>query len=64
MDSLIKELKKVKDFAKANQPLIVKKFKIFSPKVPSSSTIRRVLIGVDWLNLQEIFNQWCSQIDE
>jgi hypothetical protein len=98
MDSLIKELKKVKDFrrcqgrrhplwlvllivilaamqgylgyramedfAKANQQLILNKFKIFSKKVPSSSTIRRVIMGVDWLNLQEIFNQWSSQFSE
>ncbi|MEA5522377.1 ISAs1 family transposase [Limnoraphis robusta] len=98
MDSLIKELKKVKDFrrrqgrrhplwlvllivilaamqgylgyramgdfAKANQQLIVKKFKISSPKVPSSSTIRRVLMGVDWSNLQDIFNQWSSSLCE
>lgn len=98
MDSLIKELKKVKDFrrcqgrrhplwlvllivilaamqgylgyramedfAKANQQLILNKFKIFSKEVPSSSTIRRVIMGVDWLNLQEIFNQWSSQFSE
>lgn len=98
MDSLIKELKKIKDFrrsqgrrhplwlvllivilaamqgylgyramgdfAKANQQLILNKFKIFSKTVPSSSTIRRVLIGVDWSNLQDIFNQWSSQFNE
>ncbi|WP_413162228.1 ISAs1 family transposase [Capilliphycus salinus ALCB114379] len=52
------------DFAKANQQLIVKKFNIFSKKVPSSSTIRRVLVGVDWSNLQDIFNQWSGQLSE
>jgi hypothetical protein len=98
MDSLIEELKKVKDFrrcqgrrhplwlvlliviigtmqgylgyralgdfTKANQQLIIKRFNILSAKVPSSSTIRRVLMGVDWSNLEKIFNQWSSQLGE
>ena len=54
----------IADFAKANQQLIVAKFNILSKKVPSSSTIRRVLIGVDWSSLQDIFNQWSSQLGE
>jgi hypothetical protein len=51
------------DFAKANQELIVQKFHTLSQKVPSSSTIRRVLLGVDWSNLQDTFNQWSSHLE-
>ncbi len=51
-------------FAKTHQHLLVNKFKIASKKVPSYSTIRRVLMGVDWSNLQEIFNQWSSSLVE
>jgi predicted transposase YbfD/YdcC len=52
------------DFAKFNQGLIVKKFNIFSKKVPSYSTMRRVLMGVDWLQLQQLFNQWSANFYE
>ena len=52
------------DLAFANQQLIVQKFNILSKKVRSSSTIRRVLLGVEWLNLQEMFNRWSSQLTQ
>lgn len=45
------------DFAKYNQALLTKYFKLPQPKVPSYSTIRRVLMGLDWSELLVIFNE-------
>lgn len=52
------------DFVKTNQQMIVKNFNLSLDRVPSYSTIRRVMMGVDWLNLNQIFNQWASQLNE
>jgi predicted transposase YbfD/YdcC len=46
------------DFAKANQKSMSQEFSILSGKMPCYSTIRRVIIGVDWENLLKIFNEW------
>lgn len=52
------------DFAKANQKSLVKNFNLPSGQVPSYSTIRRVLLGVNWLNLQDIFNHWARNLGD
>jgi hypothetical protein len=37
------------NFAKYNQALLIKYFNLTSKKAPSYSTIRRVLIGLEWI---------------
>lgn len=49
------------DFVKANRQSIVNNFNISPERVPSYSTIRRVMMGVNWTNLIQIFNQWAGQ---
>lgn len=49
------------DFAKYNQALLTKYFKLPTEKVPSYSTIRRVLMGLDWSELLDIFNEWAKE---
>ena len=48
-------------FAKSNQKLIVKTFHLTIDRVPSYSTIRRVMMLVETSDLVESFNQWASQ---
>jgi len=50
------------DFAKSHQQALTKNFGIRRREVPSYSTIRRVIMGVDWTNFIEIFNQWANQL--
>jgi predicted transposase YbfD/YdcC len=49
------------DFAKYNQALLVKYFNLPGDTVPSYSTIRRVLMGLDWSELLAIFNEWAKE---
>jgi len=49
-------------FALSQQRPLTKYFPISSRIVPSYSTIRRAMIGVDWASLIEIFNQWAGQL--
>jgi predicted transposase YbfD/YdcC len=49
------------DFAKYNQTLLIKYFNLPSTKVPSYSTIRRVLMGLNWSELVAIFNEWAKE---
>ena len=49
------------DFAKYNQALLTKYFKLPSEKMPSYSTIRRILMGLDWSELLDIFNEWAKE---
>ncbi|NER89929.1 ISAs1 family transposase [Moorena sp. SIO3A2] len=49
------------DFARFHQDLLLTTLNIVPERVPSYSTIRRVMLGVDCLNLLDIFNQWASQ---
>ncbi len=46
------------DLAKYNQSLLTKYFKLPRKKVPSYSTIRRVLMGLNWSDLLYSFNEW------
>jgi predicted transposase YbfD/YdcC len=50
------------DFCRFQQPKFSKYLKIPRHQFPSYSTIRRVIMGVDWQNLIEVFNQWASQL--
>jgi hypothetical protein len=47
-------------FAKSNQKLIVKTFHLTIDRVPSYSTIRRVMLLIKTSDLVESFNQWAS----
>jgi DDE_Tnp_1-associated len=46
------------DFVKNNQEPLRKILKIDQKNLPSYSTIRRTLEGVNWENLLTIFNEW------
>lgn len=48
------------DFVKRHRCILIDKFKIEKHGVPSYSTIRRILIGVDFDKLAQIFNQWAQ----
>lgn len=50
------------DFAKSHQQYLTKYFRISRRQVPSYSTIRRAMMGVDWVDLIQVFNQWASQL--
>jgi predicted transposase YbfD/YdcC len=49
------------DFAKNNRVLLINYFKLPCARVPSYSTIRRVLMGLDWSELVDIFNEWARE---
>ena len=48
------------DFVKRHRRILIEKFGIHRHGVPSYSTIRRVLMGVDFDELATIFNQWAQ----
>ena len=50
------------DFAKAHQEALTQHFGIPRGEVPSYSTIRRAMMGIDCDHLIEVFNQWASQL--
>ena len=50
------------DFAKAHQETLTQHFGISTAEVPSYSTIRRAMMGIDCDHLIELFNQWASQL--
>ena len=52
----------IETFAKFNQKLIVKTFHLTIDRVPSYSTIRRVMMLVNTSDLIDAFNQWASQL--
>lgn len=56
------EYRALGDFAKSQQSSLRKYFHIRSPQAPSYSTIRRAMMGVDWSNLIDVFNQWAGQL--
>lgn len=49
------------DFVKRHRRVLIDQFGIQKHGVPSYSTIRRILMGVDFDNLAKIFNQWAEQ---
>lgn len=50
------------NFAKYNKQYLVQTFKIYPIRVPSNSTIRRVLLGVSTSDLLKAFNEWCQEL--
>src|SRR4028119_459636 len=48
------------DFVKRHRRVLIERFGIQRHGVPSYSTIRRVLMGVDFDELATIFNQWAQ----
>ena len=48
------------DFVKRHRRVLIEKFAIQKHGVPSYSTIRRILMGVDFDNLATTFNQWAQ----
>ena len=50
------------DFSKSNQRLLSTTLSIVPQRVPSYSTIRRVILGVGWSNLLQIFNEWAIEL--
>lgn len=48
------------DFVKRHRRVLIEKFRIEKHGVPSYSTIRRILMGVDFDNLAATFNQWAQ----
>lgn len=48
-------------FVRANQESLKKVFKSSGERVPSYSTIRRVMKGVDWENLSESCQRWVQE---
>ncbi|MFN5969385.1 MAG: ISAs1 family transposase, partial [Microcystis sp.] len=49
------------EFAKNNRHRLSKEFNIIPERVPSSSTIRRVMMGVDGQILLKMFNEWALE---
>ena len=50
------------DFVKNNEKFIKKAFKLGKKKLPSYSTIRRIIIELEWVNLLVIFNKWAIEL--
>lgn len=48
------------DFVKRHRCVLIEMFRIQRHGVPSYSTIRRVLMGVDFDTLATVFNQWAQ----
>lgn len=49
------------DFVKRHRRVLIETFRLQKHGVPSYSTIRRVVMGVDFDKLASIFNQWANQ---
>jgi DDE_Tnp_1-associated len=52
------------DFVKRHRRVLIKTFEIQKHGVPSYSTIRRVIMGVDFEKLVKIFNHWAQNYVE
>ena len=52
------------DFAKRNKKDLIKYLKPLKPRVPSFSTLRRILLQVDFKELKEVFYRWSIQYVE
>ncbi len=55
--------REIGDFAKFQKSEIVATLKILDGKVPSYSTIRRVIEGVDRQNFISVFNEWGQELE-
>ena len=52
----------IEDFGKFNQRKLTKLLKIDSKELPSYSTIRRVMMKLEWTDLLTIFNEWGEEL--
>lgn len=52
------------DFAERNKEELIRIFNPKKPRVPSFSTLRRLLLQLDFVELREIFYQWSIQYVE
>ncbi len=48
------------DFVKRHRKVLIETFEIHKHGVPSYSTIRRIVMGVDFDQLAEVFNYWAQ----
>jgi hypothetical protein len=49
------------ELAKNNRHRLSQQFNIIPERVPSYSTIRRVMMGVEWQSLLKMFNEWALE---
>ncbi len=49
------------DFAERNKEALITRLKPKKPRVPSFSTLRRILLNIDFKKLKEAFYQWSLQ---
>lgn len=54
--------KELRQFTKENSQSLIKELNIVEKILPSYATIRRVIIGVNWQNLLNIFREWALEI--
>jgi hypothetical protein len=52
------------DFAERNKEELIKALKPLKPRVPSFSTLRRILLQLDFRQLAVLFHQWATQYEE
>jgi predicted transposase YbfD/YdcC len=50
--------REIEHFAQINHEKLIKYLRVNLPQMPSHSTIRRVMMGVDYSELISIFNEW------
>lgn len=49
------------DFVKRHQSTLIESFAITKERVPSYSTIRRVMMGIDFAEFAAVFNAWAAR---
>ena len=52
------------DFGRYNRAKLTKLLKIENKQLPSYSTIRRIMMTLEWSSLLEIFNEWGADLKE
>ena len=52
------------DFDRCNQAKLTKLLKIENKQLPSYSTIRRIMMTLEWTGLLKIFNEWGEDLKE
>ena len=52
------------DFGRCNQSKLTKLLKIEHKQLPSYSTIRRIMMTLEWTDLLKIFNEWGADLKE
>jgi hypothetical protein len=57
-------IRAIGDFAERNKAALIESLKPKKPRVPSFSTIRRIMLQLNFAELREIFYQWSLQYVE